>query len=292
MLIMQKGDVFLDQPKIQIIIPVYNAEKYIKRCFDSLVNQTYKNWEAIVIDDASTDNSREMVKEYIAGDERFNFVTLDENHGVSKVRNLALSMVREKYMAFLDSDDYWEPNTLEVMIKKAEESDFDIVQCRYIYDYPGEKQVLPRGAFDEETVLDKSNMKKVYFKMATGINMNHVCMKLIKTELTKGIEFDTDLKTAEDLNFCVKLFSKVSKYCFIDEVMYHYCRNEDSLTGKGLSAKEKLKANRAVSKTMIAELPAWGVDTLYWRILCSMRPYTIMVSKIIRTIKEKAFSKK
>ena len=280
----------MNQPKVQIVVPVYNAEKYIKRCFDSLINQTYTNWEAIVIDDASSDNSREIVNNYIASDERFKFIPLDENCGVSKVRNLALSMLTEKYTAFLDSDDYWEPNMLEVMVHKAEQSDFDVVQCRYIYDFPGGRQVLPRGAFDKAVELDKSNMKKVYFKMATGINMNHVCMKLVKTELIKDAQFDADLKTAEDLKFCVKMFSKVSKYCFINDAMYHYCRNEDSLTGKGLSSKEKLAANRVVSKAMKAELPVWGIDTLYWRILCTVRPYIIIASKIIRTAKEKFFS--
>ena len=281
----------MNQPKVQIIVPVYNAEKYIKRCFDSLINQTYTNWEAIVVDDASKDNSRKVVNKCISGDERFKFIALDENCGVSKVRNLALSMDTEKYTAFLDSDDYWETNMLEVMIKKAEESDFDVVQCRYIYDFPGGKQIIPRGVFKTETALDKSNMKKAYFKMATGINMNHVCMKLIKTEILKDIQFDTQLRTAEDLRFCVKMFSKVSKYCFINDAMNHYSRNEESLTGKGLSAKEKLNANRAVSKAMKAELPTWGVDTIYWRILCTLRPYIIIVSKIVRTAKEKLFSK-
>lgn len=280
----------MSQPKVQIIVPVYNASKYIKRCFDSLTNQTYANWEAIVIDDASTDNSREVLQEYISGDERFKFVPLDENHGVSRVRNLALSMITEKYTAFLDSDDYWETDMLEVMVKKAEESDFDIVQCRFMYDYPGGRQELPIGAFNKNIELDKTNMKKVYFKMATGINMNHVCMKLIKSELISGMQFDTELKTAEDLNFCVKMFSKVSKYCFVNKALYHYCRNEDSLTGKGLGAKEKLKANRMVSKTMIKELPAWGKDNLHWRVLCFMRPYIIIISKAIRTVKEKLFS--
>jgi len=284
--------IFLNQPKVQIVIPVYNAEKYIKRCFDSLINQTYTNWEAIVIDDASTDNSREAVKECISGDERFKFTALDKNRGVSNVRNLALSMLSEKYTAFLDSDDYWEPNILEVMVKKAEESDFDVVQCKFIYDFPGGRQVLPKGAFNKDTELDKSNMKKVFFRMATGINMNHVCMKLVKTEIIKDIQFDTSLRTAEDLKFCVRMFSGVSKYCFINDAMYHYCRNEESLTGKGLGAKEKFRANRAVSKAMKAELPAWGIDTVYWQALCTIRPYIIILSKIIRTVKEKIFSEK
>ena len=280
----------MNQPKVQIIVPVYNAAKYIERCFESLKNQTYSNWEAIVIDDASTDNSREIVKTYTESDSRFTFIPLDENLGVSKVRNIALSNIKEKYTAFLDSDDYWEPDMLETMVNKAEETNCDVVQCRFIYDYPGGKQVLPKGAFNKDIYLDRTNMKKVYFRMATGINMNHVCMKLIKSELIKGMQFDTTLKTAEDLNFCVEMFSGVSKYCFINKAMYHYSRNAESLTGKGLGGKEKLRANRQVAKNMVKELPNWGINTLYWRTLCTLRPYIIILSKIIRNIKEKIFS--
>lgn len=287
-----KGDVFLNQPKVQIIIPVYNAAKYIERCFDSLKNQTYTNWEAIVIDDASTDESKEITEKLTSGDKRFKFTSLKKNLGVSNVRNLALSEINGKYTAFLDSDDYWEKDMLEEMVKKAEETDCDIVQCRYIYDYPGGRQVLPKGAFDRDVELGRADMKKVYFKMATGINMNHVCMKLIKSDVIGDIRFNTELKTAEDLEFCVRLFSKISKYCFLNKAMYHYCRNEDSLTGKGLGAKEKLNANRAVSKVMKSELKEWGADTFYWRLLCTARPYIIILSKIIRSAAEKLFSKK
>ena len=83
----------MSPPKVNIIIPVYNSEKYLKRCFDSLVNQTYQNWEAIVVDDASTDNSCQTVKELTENDSRFKFTHLEKNCGVSNVRNLALSMI-------------------------------------------------------------------------------------------------------------------------------------------------------------------------------------------------------
>ena len=121
----------MSQPKVNIIIPVYNSEKYLKRCFDSLVNQTYQNWEAIVVDDASTDNSCQKVKELTENDSRFKFTRLEKNCGVSKVRNLALSMITGKYTAFLDSDDYWEQDMLEVLVSKAEEipKSFLIHQC-------------------------------------------------------------------------------------------------------------------------------------------------------------------
>lgn len=278
------------KPTVQVVIPVYNAEKYIRRCLDSLINQTYPFWEAIVVDDASTDSSAEILKEYQAKDGRIGIYAMKKNQGVSNVRNFALRKLSGKYTAFLDSDDYWEKDMLEVMVDKAEQG-MDVVQCRFIYDYPGGKQVLPDGAFDCDTEIDKSSISRIYYKMATGINMNHVCMKLIRTELLKNLQFDTDLKTAEDLQFCVKLFCNVNSYYFIDRAFYHYCRNEDSLTGKGLSGREKLKANRRVAVDMKKTITELGIDTPLLRFLCGFRPYIIIVSKIFRMIAEKLFSK-
>lgn len=281
----------MSEPKVQVVIPVYNAAKYLKRCLDSLENQTYPHWEAIIIDDASKDESAKIVKEYMEKDERIVFFSLEKNQGVSNVRNLALEKLSEKYTAFLDSDDFWEKDILEVMVEKAEKEKIDVVQCRFFYNYPGGKQVLPKGAFETDTKINKRQIKKIYYKMATGINMNHVCMKLIRTDLIKDLRFDTSLKTAEDLQFCVKLFSSVESYYFMDRAFYHYCRNEESLTGKGLSGKEKLKANRRVTADLLGAISKLGIDTPLLKLLCYFRPYTIVVSKIFRMIKEKLFSK-
>ena len=282
----------MSRPTVQVVIPVYNSAKYIRRCLDSLIEQTYAEWNAIIIDDSSSDKSVEIIKEYQQKDSRITLYTFEKNQGVSKVRNFALDKLSEKYTAFLDSDDYWEKDMLEVMVNKAEEDQYDIVQCRFIYDYTSGRQVLPKGVFKSDTRIDKSDIKKIYYKMATGINMNHVCMKLVRTELIKDLRFDTALKTAEDLKLCVKLFCTVEKYYFINKPFYHYCRNEDSLTGKGLGGKEKLKCNRMVSKDMLSAVSKLGIGTPLLKLLCVLRPYNIIVSKVFRMIMEKLFSKK
>lgn len=280
------------KPKVQVIIPVYNSEKYLKRCLDSLVSQTYPHWEAIIVDDASCDNSVEIIREYQAKDSRIVLFFMEKNQGVSKVRNFALEKLSEKYVAFLDSDDFWEKEMLEVMVNKAEEVDAQVVQCRFMYDYIGGRQEIPNGVFDSDIMIEKKNINKIYYKMATGINMNHVCMKLIRSERIKDLRFDSTLKTAEDLKFCVNLFCDVESYYFINKALYHYCRNDESLTGKGLGGKEKLKANRRVSCDMQKAIEKLEIDTPLLKILCGLRPYTIIVSKIFRMIKEKLFSKK
>lgn len=271
---------------VQIIIPVYNSGKYLRRCLDSLKAQTFEGWQALLIDDGSTDDSAQIISEYHTQDMRFHY-TRQENSGVSVARNTALSMLDAKYTAFLDSDDYLESDMLEVLYQKAKELDADVVQCKYMYDYPSGKQEIPKGAFEKDTVLDENGLKKVYLRMMTGINMNHVCMKLIKTSLIGDLRFDTNLKTAEDLHFCIRLFKNVKKYCFVNKPLYHYCRNENSITGKGLSFKQKFKANRYVSREMAKALPDWGIDTPRYRFLTYARPYTIIISKITRILREK-----
>ncbi len=281
----------MNNPKVQIIIPVYNAEKYLKKCLDSVKMQTFTDWQAIIIDDASSDGSADIIKEYCSADERFVHIKLEVNGGVAVARNVALSRLSSKYAAFLDADDYWEHDMLALMAEKAEKNASDVVQCRFIYDFPNGKQFLPKGAFSKDVSLCDKSLKQVYIKMMTGINMNHVCMKLIRTQLLDGLKFDTQLKTAEDLNFCIKLFKKVKRYDFVNKTLYHYCRNETSLTGKSLSALEKFKANNRVSADLAEALPDWGMDNIFYKGLSYMRPYIITVSKIWRIILEKILFK-
>ena len=271
---------------VQIIIPVYNSGKYLHRCLDSLIAQTFENWQALLIDDGSTDDSARIISEYSETDKRFNYIR-QNNSGVSVARNTALSKLDSEYVAFLDSDDYWEPDMLEALYKTATDENADVVQCRYMYDYPSGKQEIPKGAFDKNEILENEGLIKVYRKMMTGINMNHVCMKLIRTSLIGELRFDTKLRTAEDLHFCVRLFRNVKKYCFINRPLYHYCRNENSITNKGLPFKEKFKANKYVSKEMAKALPDYGIDSLFHRFLTYARPYTIILSKVIRILREK-----
>ncbi|MBO5033728.1 MAG: glycosyltransferase family 2 protein [Lachnospiraceae bacterium] len=282
----------MGSPRIQIIIPVYNAENYLKRCLDSIQMQTFTDWQAIIVDDASFDGSTDIIKDYCSADERFVYIRLEVNSGAAAARNVALSRLSSEYTAFLDADDYWEHDMLAHLMEKAEKNASDIVQCRFIYDFPGGKQLLPKGAFSKDVSLCDESLRQVYLRMMTGINMNHVCMKLMRTQLLKGMQFDTRLKTAEDLNFCIRLFQRVRKYDFINEALYHYCRNETSLTGNGLSAMEKFKANKHISDDLIDALPALGMDNIFYRGLSYMRPYTITVSKIWRMLCEKVILKR
>lgn len=103
--------------KVSIITPVYNSEKFIKDTISSVLNQTYTNWEMILVDDCSTDNSAQIINEYVKKDSRFKYIKLEQNSGAAVARNRAIKEAKGRFLAFLDSDDIWEPEKLDLQIK-------------------------------------------------------------------------------------------------------------------------------------------------------------------------------
>ena len=281
--------------KIQVIIPVYNAEETIHRCLSSLIGQTFSDWQALIIDDSSSDKSKDIINEFADNDNRFVYIKTQKNHGAAGARNEGLLRLCAPYTTFLDSDDVWESDYLEKMLGYSEKYDADIVQCRYLHDFPNGSVYVPKGVFRKDTVLSGKSLGKIYKKAATGINMNHVCMKLIKTELLSGALFDEDLRTAEDLDFCIRLYEKTNTYVFIDSVLYRYNRTGNSLTGSSLSFREKLSANRTVSHRMAKSIRRMsgkiGPVAYFYSLLAYIRPYIIIVSKIFRSTRERIIKK-
>src|SRR5690554_1320463 len=119
-------------PKISIIIPVYGVEKYIAKCIESIKNQTFTNFEAILINDGTKDNSVAVAEQAIAGDDRF-IILHKENGGQGSARNLGLDNARGDYIAFIDSDDWVEPRYLQAMHEKITEEDADVCTCDVLY---------------------------------------------------------------------------------------------------------------------------------------------------------------
>lgn len=204
---------------------MYNTEKYIKRCLESIINQTYKHLEIILIDDGSTDSSSKICDDYAKKDSRIE-VFHKENQGSSAEKNFGLSIAKGKYISFVDSDDYLEPTIIEKLVKKIESNQSDIAICNF---FPNNTTNL------EETFTSRQAltyiMDKKYFR---GYNWN----KLYKRELAKDIQFCTDIYMAEDLLFNCKYLLKAKKCSYIDEKLYHYnCDNNNSISNSKLSKK-------------------------------------------------------
>lgn len=272
---------------ITIIIPIYKAEATLARCLDSLLAQTYPHWRAIMIDDASPDNSREIGRRYAAQDSRFIYMINERNMGVAATRNRGLGMLGEGYAAFLDSDDWWEPDALERLHSAAEKYNADIVQCTWFIDYPDGSSTPKSNTFRDLKVFDRKEFHIPLRKMLTSISMNHVYRKLTRCELFRDLQFNAGLRTAEDLELCFRLFMRAKNMVFIPDPLYHYFRAGTGLTGSGLPFRRKWKDNRAVSTTIIRELKGSDLDSRFHRILAWLRPYTITADKAMRILQDK-----
>lgn len=217
--------------KISIIMPVYNSEKYLSKAINSVLEQTYKNIELILIDDGSTDNSLNILKEYENKDSRIK-VFRQENAGQFKARNMGIKVSEGEYITFLDSDDWLEPNMIETMIKLQLVYNADIVRCTYIDEHVEEnRQVYNRSMFNTITCIEKQEFtEKLYPIFLNTQQLNSVWGQLIKKDIIKEFNINEDIKIAEDLLFNLNLYSDTNKIILMPNAYYHYRTNSESIT--------------------------------------------------------------
>lgn len=120
--------------EVSIIVPIYNVEKYLNRCLDSLVNQTFKDIEIIALNNGSTDSSLDILKDYASNDNRITIID-NENLGVSKARNIGIDKASGKYIVFVDSDDWIDTNMIEVLYSNITKNNCDLVMCTYVREF-------------------------------------------------------------------------------------------------------------------------------------------------------------
>ena len=209
--------------KISIIVPIYNSEKFIADCIESLINQTYQNIEIILINDGSSDNSYEICKKYQSIDSRIRLVS-QVNSGVSKARNKGIEVATGHYIMFVDSDDYADKQLCELLISRNKDSYKDMVFCSYLYvnAKSGEMTKLPK--YDREnnisSVLDLAGENFNFFYLNLYFN-SPVC-KLYRYELVKNVIFNSELSLGEDLLFNLDFLEKCEKISFVNEALYFY----------------------------------------------------------------------
>ncbi len=218
---------------ISIIIPMYNAEKFIGRLLNCLKEQTYKNLEIIIVNDGSTDNSLEIAKKYEKEDKRINIVDI-ENNGVGNARNVGIKGATGRYITFLDADDYIEHNMYEKIIKKMEETNVELLRCNFIKE--DEKGNIIKSNNDlldlSNKILDKSEINnKLLLNIFEDKLPTYVCLLFAKTETIKNkLEFRTDIRMMEDLIFCLELYMNIKQIYLFDFKCYHYVRYGESST--------------------------------------------------------------
>lgn len=206
---------------ISVIIPVYNPGEHLRKCLDSILGQTYRNLEVILVDDGSSDGSEKVCDEYAAKDSRVVCVH-QPNSGVSTTRNNGIALAHGDYIHFPDSDDYLEPDTYEYLLGLMQEHQVDAVNFEYFVTYPSHEttHLLPDdryGMFDTE-----------------GAHRIVLCgepfawNKFFKKELVDGVTFRVDIFRGEDSLFAHQALDRAEKVWFDKRPLYHYVQSEES----------------------------------------------------------------
>lgn len=214
----------LDKPLISIIIPVYNVEQYVTKCVESVINQTYKNIQIILIDDGSTDNSGKICDDFKLKDNRIEVIH-KKNGGLSDARNAGLKIVKGDYIGFVDSDDYIAADMYETMLSLIIENNSDISIVSFLQYENGS---FTQMEYTNELIKVNSLDGIKYILMDKKIP-NYSWNKLFKKKIFDNITFPTGRKF-EDIATTYKLFENADNIVFKDTPKYYYIRRNDSIT--------------------------------------------------------------
>ena len=221
---------------ISVIIPVYNVEKYIKRCLDSVIKQTYSKLEIILVDDGSTDNSGEICDEYAKKDERV-IVIHKTNGGLSDARNKGIEKAKGKYIGFVDSDDWISENMYEALYNNAVKYGADISCCDFIRTRD-DNEKIDRKKFDNKiNIYNLDEYMKIFFKIGTQQCVYYAWNKLYKREIIQNDLYPKGL-TSEDVQGTFKTLIRSNKIVSVNYPYYYYFINDNSITGKRFADKD------------------------------------------------------
>lgn len=210
---------------ISIIVPVYNVEEYIEKCVNSIINQTYKNIEIILVDDGSKDSSGKICDELKQKDSRIKVIH-KENGGLSDARNAGLKIANGDYIGFVDSDDYIKEDMFEILYKLNKEHNADISIVSFYEIYKG--KVI--GVRDSKKLEELNKIQAIKELLIDTKIQSYAWNKLFKKQLFENIEFPKS-KNFEDIATTLLLFEKANKVALLEEPKYYYVRRDNSIIG-------------------------------------------------------------
>ena len=210
--------------RISVVVPVYNVEQYLEKCVNSIINQTYKNLEIILVDDGATDNSGEMCDELAKLDDRIS-VYHKENGGLSDARNYGVERATGEYIGFVDSDDYIDAEMYEKLYEAIKKEDADVAECNLKIIYPNRVELFTEQNYYKvctkwEYLEEYLTIKKVFGSVWT---------KLIKSDVAKKLVFPKG-KLYEDTYYAYDLINVANSFVLIDSPSYNYLMRENSIT--------------------------------------------------------------
>lgn len=252
---------------ISIIVSIYNTEKYLHQCLDSILNQTYTNFEVLLVNAGSTDSSGIICQEYVGRDSRFRYFEKD-NGGVASARNLGLERSGGAYITFIDSDDWVEQNYLDVLYTALKENDTDVAISTY-------KRFAQDGVFylrsysreDDEFLNIGTRSRDSFLEILPRLGeLDHsfysISSKLIKREIIGNLLFDEQISYAEDLNFFFHLYLGVESVVFVRDYTYVY-RTHDASTSQNVNELQALQ-ELEIFKKMFQQIDRMGLPTFHY----------------------------
>lgn len=249
----------MKMPLISVIVPVYNVEKYLERCVNSIVNQTYKNLEIILVDDGSPDNCGKICDELAIKDNRIKVIH-KENGGLSSARNAGLDIATGEYITFVDSDDYISIEIFDKCFELSNVQDFDIL-------------IFGMSILDNNSKLlfkdEYENITYSFFQTIYDITLplkTSVCNKLFKKSIVANIRFPVNIIHGEDLIFWLKILNQKLVIISIDFIGYYYVKNDNSITTSIFSKKsfDEVYCKDIAYSILKEKFPGYSEKAISW----------------------------
>ena len=230
------------EPLLSIIIPAFNIEQYISRCLDSLINQSYKNIEIIVVNDGSTDSTGDIIDSYVKKDNRIKVIH-KKNEGVSIARNTGIHLAKGDYIGFVDGDDTVDDEMFETLIQNAINYNTDISHCGYKMVFPSRTDYY----YNTGDIVIQDNQEGLKDLLKADRVEPGLWNKIYKSSLFEDIRLNENIKYNEDLLANFYLFKKAKKSVFYDKCLYNY------MIRKGSAATKQISKNKIIDPILVLE---------------------------------------
>lgn len=271
-------------PIISIVVPIYNRARFLSGCLDSILAQTFKEWECILVNDGSTDNSLEIAENYAANDPRF-LVISQENQGVSAARNLGIDHAQGKWLTFVDSDDEIAPDYLEILHKIAEDNNADLVNGSMVMQF-NENVTIPKKLHDITYSKTEEDFAHQFNDRMVGI------IKLYRLSIIKrnNIYFNTTFHFAEDFIFTLDFYQHAQRFAASSKAIYFYNNREEitnQLHTKLYSFQNELKLYNKIQQYIIQFSSNSSQDTAQIQIALGL---CLHINRVLQAIEKQTNS--
>lgn len=233
----------MSQPLVSVIVPVYNVAQYLPQCLASLREQTYQSLEVLLVNDGSTDGSKEICRSYAELDERFHLID-KPNSGVSDSRNRALDRAKGKYLQFVDADDFLAPDATEKLVHAAQSSGADLV-ISHFYRLM-EDRAAPKGHIKGERLLTRAEFAEEMVKAPANFYYGVLWNKLYRRSVVEAhhLRFDREVSWCEDFLFNLEYIQYARLVCAIPQPLYYYRKRDTSLVNSSLSLRRVVEMKK------------------------------------------------